>query len=473
MSRMPHGKKVSTVQREDPRYDSPLCKKLHRGTLPLCLGLISSVCGLLLLSREVYGQSSVDTEDKISITTNERGFTQLDSPQMTLITDVPLDDEIKNWPELLRQSVQQWAIYFDVPVSRMEQWRPTVYLIADRNRFLSAGYLDSVPPFSDGQQVGEQFFLVEQPSVYYRRHLFLHEATHWIMYKLYGGAGSPWFMEGMAEAQGTHRLSDNKLELRYIPKSISEVPYWGRLRLVSESLENNAAPSLSEILNFDTGYQDRMLRYSWSWMAVVFFDNHPKFGPILRKLSRERLDYSMRLSKEFKRELQPHWEQVVADWNAFVGDMDFGFDPARSLVSIDWNSFKPFDGKPTQISVDSGRGWQSAGLKLSAGDKLSITASGKYVLRTLNNNDKTIVRSDAAGVTYDYYRGKPIGQLVAAIVPMASDDQSKPWETISVGNHSTMIVPRDGVLMLKINEPAGQLFDNDGTLEVEIGPSKE
>lgn len=470
MSRWPDGNTVSTrlsfvgMQRRMPTF---VGISSIRGSL--MVRLLCS-CAFALLVLMAFGKSFAQ-ESKIS--TNEKGFTQLDAPQLTLITDVPIDDELKNWPNLLQQSMQQWVTYFDVPANRMTRWRPTVYLISDRSRFQSAGYLDNIPVFSDGQQVGDQLFLVDQPSVYYRRHLFLHEATHWIMYKLYGGAGPPWFMEGMAEAQGTHYFVNNQLRLQYIPQHAEEVPYWGRLRLVSESIEKKTAPTLSEILSFDTGYQDRMLRYSWSWMAVVFFDNHPKYGPILRKLSRDKLDYSMRLSKEFKRALQPQWDEVLADWNAFVSDMDFGYDPARSMVSIDWEAIKPLGTEHVTTKVDASHGWQSTGIELKEGETVAIRCSGDFVLRVLPNQNKTVIRSEGNGITFDYFRGKPIGQLIGAIVPRDGSEETKPWEAITIGSEATMMVPRAGVLMLKINESAGQLFDNEGSLEVVIGPFKE
>ena len=54
--------------------------------------------------------------------------------------------------------------------------------------------------------MGREFWLFDQPTDYYVRHLLLHEGTHVFMVSFLGGCGPGWYMEGTAELLGTHRL---------------------------------------------------------------------------------------------------------------------------------------------------------------------------------------------------------------------------------------------------------------------------
>ena len=157
---------------------------------------------------------------------NDKGLYELITPRLTLVTDIPMDDELKSWPALLEQSIEQWQLYFGVDAERMTGLHVSAFLIGDRERLRKLGLLEGVPGFDEGYQFGNQIYLREQPTTYYRRHLFLHEATHWIMWKLYGGAGAPWFMEGMADMQATHSLKDGVLKLGILPSSREQVPGW-------------------------------------------------------------------------------------------------------------------------------------------------------------------------------------------------------------------------------------------------------
>ena len=69
---------------------------------------------------------------------------------------------------------------------------------------------------------GAELWLRDQPTPYYRRHLLLHEGTHVFMASFLGGCGPGWYMEGIAELFGTHRLDETTGELDdadHAPKS--------------------------------------------------------------------------------------------------------------------------------------------------------------------------------------------------------------------------------------------------------------
>jgi hypothetical protein len=398
------------------------------------------------------------------------GLFELNSTRFKLITDLPIDDELVKWPEILDQAVAHWKVYFGAPRDDREL-STTVHLIRDLARFQAAGLLRDVPPFDEGYQYGDRLFLREQPTPYYRRHLFLHEATHWYMWHVFGGGGSPWYMEGMADLQATHAWENETLRLGILPGSPLQVPYWGRLKAIHETLGQGKAPSLGAILAYEND-RDRTIRYSWSWAACVFFANHPKFGPILQNVRGNKLDYSEALSRKLKAAIGEDWNEALIDWSGFISDFEFGYDPQRSLVeSGQPKNAKPLAAKSTmQLRTD--RGWQSAGITLEKGQAFRVHCKGRYVVRAKDPNlpDDRDWESESQGITIEYYRERPLGCVLASVQSAESNASTNRWETVRVGQGIELQAETAGLLFLKINEASGKLSDNRGTIDVSIEP---
>lgn len=428
-----------------------------------CLGQIAGV-GQAPKDREIANASR-----------DENGLYSLVSQRLTLITDIPLDDELRSWPGLLEQSIQQWCVFFGVDSGSMSDWRIRAVLMKDRDRFAKLGLLDGVPAFDEGYQFGNELYVREQPTVYYRRHLFLHEATHWIIWKLYGGGGSPWFMEGMAEMHGTHSLRDGALQLGAIPASRELVAGWGRLRLINESLKQAKAPSLSQIFAFGNAREDHENRYAWSWAACIFFTHHPRYGPILKELySDGKLDYSNSLSLRFRTKLDPGWDLVQREWNAFVSDLDFGYDFSKSALIE--TAIEEFDTTgnawqqrlPVRMPLATHRGWQQTGVVVQSGKPIRVSCSGSYEIKESLGTSAERWTIEPCGITYQYYRGNPLGCVLGSIVSDDPEESTKRWETFRVGEGTVIDASKPGKLFLKVNEPSSGLADNQGNLSVEI-----
>lgn len=430
---------------------------MHR----VCLAILSLATGWLAPAPWAYGQS---------IETLSNGLKQFSQGPLTLVTDLPIDAELKQWPMVLEQAIEIWRRQWNVPDSKLDDLHLTAYLIGDRSRFQSAGVLDDLPAFEDGYQFNNSIYLVEQPSLYYRRHLFLHEATHWIMYRWLGGAGSPWFMEGMADLYGTHRWEDGKLTLGVIPGDASQVPHWGRFNRLHAMLDRGDAPTLKEILAYQNNSSNRMDRYVWSWAACVFFNNHPNYRTDLASASQPPLEYDLTLSNHLRDALENQLPTVVADWNGFLTDFDFGYDPKRSMVSLGQtppSKFRTTDA-PRFLEIDTSRGWQASGISMTQGQAIEISAEGSYFIATFP--DGRSWRCEPQGITLRYEQHEPLGRLIASIVPLNDSLETRTWTSTSVGRHAILTAPCDGVLMLKINEAAGGLADNEGNLKVTLQP---
>lgn len=439
-------------------------------SIPTCFVLLGLVvaCNRIEIARSQ--ETANGTSPALKVVRNEKGLYELVTPHLTLVTDIPIDNELLSWPGLLEQSIEQWQHYFGFDAKRMEGLQVSALLVGDRVRLTELGLLDGVPGFDEGYQFGDQIFVREQTTVYYRRLLFLHEATHWIMWKLYGGGGSPWFMEGMADMQGTHLLKNGVLKLGVMPSSREQVAGWGRLRLIDEMLKRRVAPKLSEILAYGNDRTDHEIRYSWSWAACFFFTHHPKYGPILKELTNKKLDYSNSLTLEFRKRLSLTWDDVQVDWNAFVSDLDFGYEFERSMAVRSagpaGKSLSDQDSLSFQLATD--RGWQSTGVTVEVGKPLRILCSGRYLIQKTIDQESTNWDAGPGGITYQYYRGNPLGCVIASVVPADEPEQTNRWDTIRVGGEKVIGALKSGELFLKINEPSNGLSDNSGAISVEI-----
>lgn len=424
-----------------------------------CVAMIGFLFALILSSENCQSQSL-----------SEQGFQQIQSEHMTLVTDLELTNELRNWPVFLDQAIEQWKQIFKPEPSKLLRLHATVYLVGDRSKWNAAGLLNEVPFLQDGFQLGNKLYVVEQPSEFYRRMLFLHEATHWIMYEWLGGAGSPWLMEGMADYLSTHQLQDNRVSLGYFPVAAEEVPSWGRILQVQNSMKQDAAPRLSEVLAFSDMRQRRMDRYCWSWAAVYFFDHHPEHGEDFRALYRGQLDYSLAASRQLKDLLEDDWNKISIQWRCFLDDLEFGYSPRLMLR---WGSTELETLKPDQVrrvSIQADRGWQSSGVVLEAGDKVSINASGSVEVKRFSNGESWM--ATPKGISVEYHRGNKLGALIGVLAPLDVEQPSQIWSRELVGSQGTLQATQRSCLLLRVNDSVMGVNDNSGEFAIEITTSR-
>ena len=404
--------------------------------------------------------------DCVAQSLRDQGFHQVRSEHMTLVTDLEIDNELRNWPVYLDQALEQWKQIFKPDPSKLLRLHATVYLVGNRTKWENAGLLREVPFLEEGYQLGNKLYVVEQPSEFYRRMLFLHEATHWIMYEWLGGAGSPWLMEGMADYLSTHQLQNDRVSLGYFPVSADEVPSWGRILQVQKSMEQQSAPKLSDILAFSDMRQRRMDRYCWSWAAVYFFDHNPEHGEDFRSLYRGELDYSLAASKQLKDLLGEDWPKVSIQWRCYLDDLDFGFSPRLMLRWGDTALRAMKTEEMQKILIQADRGWQSTGVVLEAGDAISVKANGSVEVKRLADGQSW--RATPKGVSVEYNRGHKLGALIGVLAPLDAEQPSKLWSRVLVGSQSTFQATERSCLLLRVNDSALGVNDNSGAFSVEI-----
>ena len=397
----------------------------------------------------------------------QAGLRVLPGRHLTIYTDLPASAELDELTAVFDAAVPLWCAYFGLEVSQVADWQMIGCVMQRREPFMGAGlYPADLPDFPNGYSVGSMLWVYQQPSAYYLRHLLLHEGTHAFMLRWLGGAGPPWYMEGMAEYLATHRWQDGQLTLAILPRRKEEVPYWGRVKIVKDDAAAGRALSLTDIFQYDAHAHLRVEPYGWCWAAVMFLDQHPLTREAFRELQQQVRDRSLAFSERFYRQLAPVWPAVVEDWQVFVAECDYGYDVPRAAIQRQPAKELPPEGATFVLAAD--RGWQSTGWRLRAGQTYELSAEGRYQLTA----GPPPWPCEPGGVTLRYVRGQPLGILLAgwsevegeppAVTPLV--------QPRAIGLRGRLTPPVTATLFLKINEPAADLADNTGTLTVTIRP---
>ncbi|MGH7139606.1 MAG: hypothetical protein ACREHD_28025, partial [Pirellulales bacterium] len=267
------------------------------------------------------------------------------------------------------------------------------------------------------------------------------------------------YMEGLAELLGTHQLVDGKLTLGYFPADPETVPFWGRIRLVQDTVRAGQALSIVEVMAYPINAELENEAYGWCWAIAAFFDGHPRYRQRFRQLLDEAAgdDFNRRFAELFADD----WPALNIEWQTFIHEVDFGYDLVRN--AIEFRAGEPLAETGQTVSVAADRGWQSSGVHLQAGMRYQLTASGRYQVA----KEPKPWWCEPGGVTIRYYRGQPLGKLLALLVP--DDVEENAWpQPVAIGQQGEMVADRGGTLYLRINDLPGELADNAGSLEVRI-----
>jgi hypothetical protein len=284
------------------------------------------------------------------------------------------------------------------------------------------------------------------------------------MHALLGGAGPPWYMEGMAELLGTHRWDGKQLELGYFPKSREEVPDWGRIKLIRDAIGNNRGLTLSDVLRLDAQAHQKTESYAWSWAAAAFLHGHPRyqerFDSLVKEVARDAADFNI----HWRQIYEPDLEDLAEEWQTFVASLEYGHDMKRAAIEFKSGEPLPDDGAKATVAAD--RGWQSSGWQVEEGQQYVLRASGRYQIA----DRPKIWWCEPNGVSFRYYHGQPLGMLFAAVRPETVDPAkiSPLLRPLAVGLGGQITAPHSGTLYFRINDSAAELADNKGTLTVAI-----
>jgi hypothetical protein len=391
----------------------------------------------------------------------------IQSKRLKLYTDGSLD-RVKSIGPALDALYEALVQYFGPlpPARDGSEFAVTGYLMTDKQRFRNAGLLlDDLPPFLNGIHRELQFWVNEQETDYYRRHLILHEFTHCFMYSLEGVEIPFWYGEGMAELFGTHDVdAAGNYHFRVMPDRLEHFEGHGRIPLVRSEIAANRWKSLDDLDRINAKEFLQTTAYAWSWAACAFLDGHPRYSRKFRELGRHTAGGQFQPAlREF---FADAGDELRTEWALFTHELQYGFDLSRAAIKFEPG--KPLDGSGASRSFDiaADRGWQSGGVLVRAGVECEVTATGEV---TLANTPKPWM-SQPQGVSILYSEGHPIGLLLAAIhrEPAVAGAEESMLNQIMVGRTTRFTAPISGTLYFRINDHWNSLADNDGHYHVTI-----
>jgi len=402
------------------------------------------------------------------------GLRKLSGKHLTLYTDLPSKPAIDELPAVWDQALPQWCEFFRVKADEAADWHMRGFLMGEKSR-KKFQELDLIPPpvpaFEAGFTFNYEFWMYEQQSDYYRRHLLLHEGTHGFMLTMLGSCTSPWYAEATAELLGTHLWEKGKLTMRHFPRSRQQTPYHGRIKVVKEGFARREAANIDTIVShpFDLhgpAAKDRQQGYAWCWASAAFLDGHSRYRDRFQLLC-SRMRTPGEIPGQFRLWYEKDWNDLLEEWQVFVAGLEYGYDITSNEIKFLRGVPLPAGGKT--VAVVSNRGWQSAEITLEAGKTYELSAEGRVVLA----QQPKVWESQADGVTIRYQYGLPLGMLVAA-VRIEDRGADQPLEIspflrpIAVGSSSKITPEASGTLYLKINDSPAELADNTGQLKVRV-----
>ncbi|MFN9750039.1 MAG: hypothetical protein ACK57U_01485 [Planctomycetota bacterium] len=150
----------------------------------------------------------------------------------------------------------------------------------------------------------------------------------------------------------------------------------------------------------------------------------------------------------------------MLDWQQFVEELDYGILADRLAIRPVEENAQAAEGT---FRLATAWGWQDSGIEVAAGEEKQIEARGRYMIRT----GDPPWPCEAGGITIEYYRGRPLGELLVAVLP-EDPKFNEVLVPLPIGTSRRLTFERAGRLLFRINESPVWLEDNTGELEIRV-----
>jgi hypothetical protein len=229
-------------------------------------------------------------------------------------------------------------------------------------------------------------------------------------------------------------------------------------------------PSLQTVMQYQPDLSGDVGTYSWSWAAVMILQAYPEYQQALLAAARGGATVGPGFNRQLQLGLQDQWPILAARWRLMTHDLDYGFDWSRERVNLSirdplWN------GTPQRLAVAADRGWQSVGFRIPRAAAIRLRVGGEV---TLANTTRPWT-SEPPGITYQYHRGRPLGQLLVCVLPNAlrlDQEFLDPLPIQPITKETVIEVPDYSWLLFRVNDAVDQLGDNEGAYEVSLEVSR-
>ncbi|MEZ6049334.1 MAG: hypothetical protein R3C11_27900 [Planctomycetaceae bacterium] len=394
------------------------------------------------------------------------GINVVESTHAKIYSDLPVE-KIEEFPALIDGLIKSLEDYFG-PLPPDRDGKPfqlSGYVMQDVPLYTKSGLLP--PKFAllqHGRHQGAEFWMVVPTAEYYLRHLLLHEATHCFMMYMPRTQAPVWYLEGMAELFATHRLRENgEVDYHVFPEATEKYEGFGRIELIKQDVSDSGYQTIEQVTNLESGGYQSNISYAWAWALCSFFENNPKYQDQFRQLSRRYLQEEP-FAENFREAFADQAIQLNQEWISMIAELEYGMEFER--LNIEFTAGTQLTG-PTEVPVAAARGWQNSRIKLEEGKMYQLEAAGEFVLAETTKP----WTSTARGISFDYYRGIPMGCLLGVIVPEEEGEVGAETcfaEFARFGERIKFQSPYTGTLFLRLNDRPDRLFDNVGQVMVEL-----
>lgn len=396
------------------------------------------------------------------------GIRCYESPRLKLYTDIDPKFAV-TLPAVIDQAYVALADYFGPlpPDPEGTEFQVTGYIMQNRALFKEAGViLDSLPTIVNGRHQGAQFWMDAQTQPYYLKHLMLHEYTHCYS-MIMGEIGAPvWYLEGIAESMATHTTdSSGKIQLNVMPHNKNDFGGLGRITLIEEAVEQSPPKPIQEVMQFlPADFVSDNKAYAWSWALCQYFDKHPDYGKPFRELAHHM--QGRVFSQKIQEMLGDDYAKVNDGWMLFARNLQPGYDSQNAAVTFTEGISLPPNTSVT-ATINSQQGWQSSGVRVTQGAVYDVTATGRFTLA----QEPKPWESTADGISFQYFKGQPLGRLIMMIQPDPDMKLTHPnsiMKEYPIGAQASWMAPVSGTVYFRLNDAWNALADNSGEIEVTL-----
>ena len=408
------------------------------------------------------------------------GLQIVESEHLILVTDLPLESvaDLPPLADALFATLEQ-RLGKQAPDLAGTTFQVTGFLMDARDRFERAGVLPPEQyPIRHGRHQGYRFWMNNQTADYYRRHLMLHEFVHCFLMCEYGMLDIPplWYTEGIAEYYATHQLNADvaKSEFGILPSSVEGFEGWHRIAEIQRHFNQEPSPDgeLADIMPLqtvlhppNTTFQEDS-QYANAWALVWLINHHPELQPDFAAVA------VCRTRRQFEDAIadvpESIWKQLDQIWPMYLDGLEEADVAAVRFPVVKFLKPKlsnPDVPLPTEFVLAANQQWASTGLSLTAGQEIVIQCKGRYVLEETTKP----WFSEPDGITIDYVRGRPLGEVIAVLI---SNDGTQSTRHIPIGTTKHLRSPIDGTLWLQINDHWSKRDRNEGNVTVQISAEK-
>ncbi len=384
-------------------------------------------------------------------------------------TDLPSTPETDGIPEVMDAAVGELCRYFHLDPVDFADWRIEAFLIDDREAFELFGAMEGAPDFLHGYSLYNRLWVYDKKQPYYNRFLLLHEFVHAFMHTAFGDLSPRWYSEGIAEYLALHHwdAKAKKLTLGFLPEDPDQTPGFGRIELIQKALREGEGKSIRDIRNFKPADYVHNETYAWGWAFVALLDHHPRHKDALAGLPYLMMEKDA--DSLFTGLLGKDGKSLTLDWADLAATFSYGYDFEKTR--IDYRHGETLQEEKTiELSLNGG-GWQNSGIRLEGGKSYLLSAEGRG--KIFDPEFDRLFPTEPNGITLRYFNGRPIGQLLAVVVPETPEkkgDPLAPWDSAIpiIRSKETLTPETSGTLFFRVNLPPAGIARSEGSFSITV-----